>query len=112
MDLVEADAGNIACRIPTEQDFLYVYSTVSGYFSWRNTETGSWFIQALTRNMESHAASPEMDFLKLLTRVIYEVGTVNESNVPTDLKWHRKKQVPSFESALSKDLYFTPKAKK
>ncbi|GAU99251.1 hypothetical protein RvY_10281 [Ramazzottius varieornatus] len=112
VDLVEADAGNVACRIPTEQDFLFVYSTVPGYFSWRNTEQGSWFIQHLCQLMSEQATSPDMDFLKLLTRVIYQVGMVCESNVPADMKWHRKKQVPSFESALSKDLYFTPKAQK
>lgn len=28
--------------LPTEADFLYAYSTVPGYYSWRNSVTGSW----------------------------------------------------------------------
>ena len=28
--------------LPTEADFLYAYSTVPGYYSWRNSAKGSW----------------------------------------------------------------------
>lgn len=28
--------------LPTEADFLYAYSTVPGYYSWRNSVKGSW----------------------------------------------------------------------
>ena len=28
--------------LPTEADFLYAYSTVPGYYSWRNYTKGSW----------------------------------------------------------------------
>jgi caspase 7 len=109
VDLVEADAGSVY-RIPAEADFLYAFSTPTGYFSWRNTELGSWFIQSLCRNLSEHAAHPDMDVLRLLTRVNYEVAMVNESNVPNDAKWHRKKQIPSVVSMLTKDLFFTPKS--
>jgi len=34
-------------KLPMEADFLFAYSTVSGYFSWRNSTNGSWFIQSL-----------------------------------------------------------------
>ncbi|OQV20346.1 Caspase-3 [Hypsibius exemplaris] len=112
VDLVEADAGGSVYRIPAEADFLYAFSTPTGYFSWRNTELGSWFIQSLCRTLSDHAAHPEMDILRLLTRVNYEVSMSNESNVPGDAKWHRKKQIPSVVSMLTKDLFFTPKANK
>ncbi|CAG2183804.1 unnamed protein product, partial [Oppiella nova] len=42
------DAGHGYYRIPNYADFLIAYSTVPGYYSWRNTTQGSWFIQALT----------------------------------------------------------------
>lgn len=47
VDLVVQDAADNATfqRIPREADFLYSYSTVPGYYSWRNTEHGSWYAQ-------------------------------------------------------------------
>ena len=32
-------------RTPLHADFLLAHSTVAGYYSWRNTVQGSWFIQ-------------------------------------------------------------------
>ena len=41
-------------KIPMEADFLIAYSTIAGYFSWRNSVKGSWFIQSLcNRNLYS-----------------------------------------------------------
>ena len=38
-------------RTPLHADFLLAHSTVAGYYSWRNTVQGSWFIQVrLTAN--------------------------------------------------------------
>ena len=28
--------------LPVESDFVYAYSTVPGYYSWRNSQRGSW----------------------------------------------------------------------
>ena len=28
--------------LPIESDFIYAYSTVPGYYSWRNSRNGSW----------------------------------------------------------------------
>ena len=28
--------------LPSESDFIYGYSTVPGYYSWRNSQRGSW----------------------------------------------------------------------
>ncbi|XP_078117195.1 caspase-3-like isoform X2 [Sander vitreus] len=45
---IEADSvdAQTSERIPVEADFLYAYSTAPGYYSWRNTTNGSWFMQA------------------------------------------------------------------
>lgn len=32
-------------KMPIHADFLIAHSTVSGYFSWRNTMMGSWYMQ-------------------------------------------------------------------
>ena len=34
-------------RTPLHADFLIAHSTVNGFYSWRNTVQGSWFIQVL-----------------------------------------------------------------
>lgn len=97
-----------AQRIPIEADFLYAYSTTPGYFSWRNSAKGSWFVQALHRMIEKYGA--KLDFVSLLTRVNYEVAYEFESNA-AQAHMTRKKQVPSIVSMLTKELYFTRKSK-
>ena len=36
-------------RTPLYADFLLAHSTVAGFYSWRNTVSGSWFIQVSLR---------------------------------------------------------------
>jgi len=79
---------------------------LTGYFSWRNSRNGSWFIQALHKMMEKYGS--RLDFVTLLTRVNHEVAYQFESRTSRD-DMNCKKQVPSIVSMLTKDLYFTPK---
>lgn len=46
-DVVLPPKSTMAYKIPSLADFLFAYSTVPGYFSWRNSSEGSWFIQAI-----------------------------------------------------------------
>lgn len=96
-------------RIPTEADFFMAYSCVPGYYSWRNSEKGSWFVQALVKVFSLNNNWQRMDLLTLMTRVTKEVAYEFESNCPQKPPFHRKKQVPSITSMLTKDVYFTPK---
>jgi len=89
--------------IPLEADFLYAYSTVPGYYSWRNQVKGSWYVQALHKMMQSHVF--KLDFVKLLTWVNREVA--NEFRSTGEIC--DMKQIPSIVSMLTKDIYFTPK---
>ena len=86
--------------------FVYAVCVSLGYFSWRNSAKGSWFIQALHRMLERYGK--EIDFVKLLTRVNYEVAYEFESNA-AQAHMTRKKQIPSIVSMLTKDLYLTAK---
>ena len=52
--------------IPSHADFLIAYSTVPGFYSWRNTTQGSWFIQAFCHVIQREAHS--RDLLSILTR--------------------------------------------
>nr|6WI4_A Chain A, Caspase-3 [Porites astreoides]6WI4_B Chain B, Caspase-3 [Porites astreoides] len=90
--------------VPAEADFVYAYSTVPGYYSWRNSVNGSWFIQSLTKVFEENAE--RMDILRMLTRVNAMVSTYKSRT--GDYYSDSKRQVSSVVSMLRKELYFFP----
>ncbi|XP_036619273.1 caspase-3-like [Trichosurus vulpecula] len=92
-------------KIPVEADFLYAYSTAPGYYSWRNSKDGSWFIQSLCAMLKQYAH--KLEIMQILTRVNRKVATEFES-FSSDTDFHAKKQVPCIMSMLTKDLYFSP----
>lgn len=96
-------------KLPIEADFLFAYSTVPGFYSWRNGVNGSWYIQALTEMLEKYGEN--MEIQKLLTKVHRMVAQnfESQSNQPG---FYKKKQIPSMVSMLTKDLYFGKKSKK
>lgn len=47
-------------RWPTWSDMLIGYSTIDGNASYRNVETGSWFIDALVRTLAANACDTEI----------------------------------------------------
>nr|ULM60727.1 caspase-3 [Pampus argenteus] len=102
---VETDsvAAQTSERIPVEADFLYAYSTAPGYYSWRNTCEGSWFMQALCEMLQRY--SGELELLQIMTRVNRKVAVHFESN--SNLPgFSSKKQIPCIVSMLTKDFYF------
>nr|WGL47436.1 caspase-3 [Rachycentron canadum] len=92
-------------KIPVEADFLYAFSTAPGYYSWRNTMTGSWFIQSLCDMISKYGK--ELELQHILTRVNHKVAVEFESvsNAPG---FHAKKQIPCVVSMLTKEMYFSP----
>ncbi|XP_050304445.1 caspase-1-like [Anthonomus grandis grandis] len=92
-------------KIPAQADFLIVYSTVKGYYSWRNTTKGSWFIQALCEELRHRAH--HSDLLTILTFVSQRVALDFESNVPDNQSMHRQKQIPCIMSMLTRFVQFT-----
>lgn len=104
---VETDGDTMAFKIPAHADFLLCFSTVPGYYSWRNTAQGSWFVQALCRCLRQHGR--QTDLLSLMTRVNRLVATDFESNCPSDPGMHQRKQIPCINTMLTRDIYFTPK---
>lgn len=93
-------------KIPVQADFLIVYSTVKGYYSWRNTTKGSWFIQSLCHELKTKAF--ELDLLTILTFVSQRVALDFESNVPDNIIMHRQKQIPCIMSMLTRLIQFKP----
>ncbi|XP_062932897.1 caspase-3 [Cynocephalus volans] len=104
---IETDSGTddeMMCqKIPVEADFLYAYSTAPGYYSWRNSRHGSWFIQALCALLKMYAH--KLEFVHILTRVNRKVATEFQS-ISEGSKYHAKKQIPCIVSMLTKELYF------
>ena len=47
--------GSLSYKIPSHADFLIAYSTIPGFYSWRNTTAGSWFVQALCHVLQREA---------------------------------------------------------
>ncbi|XP_069610441.1 caspase-7 isoform X1 [Ranitomeya imitator] len=101
-DSLETDA-NPRYKIPVEADFLFAYSTVPGYYSWRNPGRGSWFVQALCSVLNEHGK--QLEIMQILTRVNYLVATSFES-WSDDPRFSEKKQIPCVVSMLTKELYF------
>ncbi|CAH1792905.1 unnamed protein product [Owenia fusiformis] len=108
-DDIDETNTNTTYRIPAEADFLMAYSVVPGYFAWRNSREGSWFIQALCIELEEHGEDPDFDILKIMTRVNRRVAFDFQSNNPRIPAMNQMKQIPSIVSMLTKELYFTPK---
>ncbi|XP_062857027.1 caspase-3b [Trichomycterus rosablanca] len=90
-------------RIPVEADFLYAYSTAPGYYAWRNTANGSWFISALCDMLTKYGR--ELELLQLMTRVNHKVAMEFQSS-STLPGFHGMKQIPCIVSMLTKELYF------
>ncbi|KAM5243576.1 caspase-7 isoform 1-T2 [Hipposideros larvatus] len=109
-DGIQVDSGpindpdaNSQCKVPVEADFLFAYSTVPGYYSWRNPGSGSWFVQALSSTLNEHGKS--LEILQILTRVNSRVARDFESQ-SEDPHFHKKKQISCLVSMLTKELYF------
>ena len=99
---------NFLCRIPSHADFLIIQSTVPGFYSWRNTTTGGYFIQALVHVLQREAETTDLH--SILNRVSRKVAYDFQSNVPGDHMMHEKKQIPCVMSMLTRDLVFTKKS--
>ncbi|XP_063237670.1 caspase-1 isoform X2 [Bacillus rossius redtenbacheri] len=97
----------VSYKIPLHADFLIAYSTVPGFYSWRNTTHGSWFIQTLCAELRANGLV--FDILTLLTFVCQRVALDFESNSPAEPRMHRQKQIPCVTTMLTRLLKFTGK---
>ena len=111
--------GFASYRTPTHADFLVAHSSVEGYYAWRNTVQGSWFIQVLQTSGHLYSSvqvlgaaltanAKTRDLETILTRVAKVVSTEYISNSKYE-QWNEKKQIPFVYSTLTKRVFFTPK---
>lgn len=90
--------------VPAYADIMVAYSSYDGFYSFRNPETGSWFIQALCQELNQNWRT--RDLLRMMTSVVRRVAIDYQSFVPQDAKFHAKKQVPSIVSMLTRLVFF------
>lgn len=100
------DSGFASYKVPIHSDFLIAHSTIAGFYSWRNTVQGSWFIQSLTRIVDDHAL--KRDLVTMLTMTSKRVAREYESSSSRE-EFNNKKQTPFFYSTLTQKLFFDPK---
>jgi len=95
-------------KIPNYADFLIFQASFWDHFSFRSSETGSWFIQALCDKIDkSHEEEPLMD---ILLSVSATVALNKESNVPGRPNLDKKKQVPLLYSTMLRKMYLKGEA--
>ncbi|XP_063697621.1 caspase-like [Culicoides brevitarsis] len=109
-DRTETDSsstGGLSYKIPNHADFLIAYSTIPGFYSWRNTTKGSWFMQSLCQELNEHGT--KYDLLTILTFVCRRVAIDFESNAPDRPKMHQQKQIPCITTMMTRILRFNEK---
>lgn len=94
-------------KIPTHADFLCAYSTLPGFYSFRNTQKGAWFIRALVEVLVNY--HEEYDLLTMMTMVCQRVAYDYSSHAITQAM-SEKKQVPCITSMLTRRVFFIPKS--
>ncbi|XP_067207237.1 caspase-1-like isoform X2 [Linepithema humile] len=95
-------------KIPTHADFLLAHSSVQGFYTWRNPEEGTWYVQCLCDVLDKHGT--EYELMNLLTMTARKVAINFASYNPNEISLHEKKQVPSVTTMLTRSVYFTPKS--
>ncbi|KAH9498390.1 Caspase-7 [Bulinus truncatus] len=91
------------------KDFLVMYGTPPGYYSWRR-KTGTWFIQSLCSVLNKRNIQ-QTPLMQALVQVSGLVAQKYESSVPSDPNMDKKKEMPVIQSMLVKDIFFTKKEK-
>ncbi|XP_027001789.2 caspase-6-like isoform X1 [Tachysurus fulvidraco] len=94
------EAANIY-TIPAGADFLMCYSSGMGFYSIRNKESGSYYIQDLCETLQKHGST--MEITELLTMVNLKVS---QRDMYPEGGEEKKKQMPCFISMLTKKLLF------
>nr|XP_046252682.1 caspase-9 [Scatophagus argus] len=99
--LSTSDEVDARTTLPTPSDILVSYSTFPGYVSWRDTQSGSWYVETLDRILEENVVTE--DLATMLMIVNNEVSQNSAKGL--------YKQMPGSFNFLRKLLYFQSQAK-
>lgn len=91
---IEVDAAKLFESIPSDADFLLGMATVPSFVSYRERSNGSWFIQALCKNLVQMVPRGQ-DLVSILTKVNADVSkkTVTKKQMPQPSLTLRKKVI-------------------
>ncbi|KAJ3660714.1 hypothetical protein Zmor_005150 [Zophobas morio] len=103
---VEEDSSSVDAyySIPVMADILVMYSTVEGYYSYRDPGKGAYFIKSLVKEMKQYHKTK--DLLTILTFVNREVAVDFTSYEPGSPEQCGHKQICSIVSMLTRLVYF------
>ncbi|XP_044256839.1 caspase-like, partial [Tribolium madens] len=101
----DASSDDVSYTIPIMADILVMYSTVEGFYSWRDPKNGGYFIQSLVKQLRNYYKTK--DLLTILTFVNREVAIDFTSYEPQHPQFSGRKQMCSIVSMLTRLLYFT-----
>lgn len=87
------DEPDAVASLPTPSDILVSYSTFPGFVSWRDTRSGSWYVETLDSVLEQYAHTE--DLLGMLVRVAHAVSAKG-----------KYKQMPGTFNFLRKQFFF------
>lgn len=95
-----------ATKIPTNSDFLFAFSTVDRFVSYRNVCKGSYYVRCLVEVFRERVADDHL--IEMLTLVNQKVSEVAVERKSSENKDGRKiyKQSPEFRNTLRKKLRF------
>lgn len=86
------------------KDFLIAFSTLPGFYSFRNNVNGSWFIQELCQELNENDGSHHL--LSVLTNVKRTIAYDYESTNANNSNLDQKKQISCVMSMLTKLVFF------
>ena len=92
--------------IPTRSDFLYAFSTVDEYVSYRNEDEGTHYVRCFVKAFREHVAHDHI--LDILTIVNHEVSKIDTQR-PSSTNRNRTKickQMPEVRHTLRKKVRF------
>jgi len=90
-------------KIPNYADFLIFQASFWDHYSFRSSETGSWFIQSLCSSIDKSGQDEAL--FDILLSVSHSVAINKESNVPGKSHLDKKKQVPLLYSTMLRRMY-------
>ena len=92
--------------IPTRSDFLYAFSTVDEYVSYRNEDEGSHYVRCFVKAFREHVAHDHI--LDILTVVNHEVSKIDIKRPSSKNRNRTKicKQMPEVRHTLRKKVRF------
>ncbi|KAM6434203.1 caspase-9 [Liasis olivaceus] len=91
----DCDELDATASLPTDSDILVCYPTFPGCVSWRDRQTGSWFIEALDQVLDQYA------HLEDLPSILTKVGNIVSAKVAGSYK-----QMPGYFNFLRKKFFF------